>query len=663
MNSDIYKFNQESKGSSKNFKNSIKSNVTKKTKSSKTYKKHSPKIYEVDNTKVGFDLTKFSKTKEKFKCFLCKNYIMKSALNFSCNHILCAICLSRQILINGIDKMQEKINNGIFNIECHCKEGNVEVTIEDLISLLFINEECLVHGEKNMCQKCSMWASLLNEIKLCPEHNIINNKSGENNYNNIIIDEYCLDCQKELCSKCKEESHNGHNIKSIKNIVKDIKDYHLKNTNFEEFSQFLNNIQNEFNSKYDKVFNLNISILDEAIRLINQIKNDFIEKMKQQIEYSRNIFTLLKYIYFYYYKDLYTVQNDINVIHYLYKNKYELQNVNFNQNKEFCEKVNDLFESIQNLKIETFDCELNIKSNISYCASTINKAHKGYIFDLLNLNNKYLLSAGEDRKINIWSLNPMDLFKHIELDNLEHTSSVFSLCKQNEGKKFFSGSYGEIKIWSSEDFNLINTLYGHKGYISHMEIIKKNNNTIMNTNNKEYLCSCSYDNTIKIWDFDILNCICTLTGHNGGINYFMENEPGFLISCSSDKSIKFWNIEEEKCYLSLDEAHESPIYSLAITEDKRIVSSSFNKIIVHDLNNPKFRTIFYSENNKGVYKILMLPGNKLISSSYKCINFWDLNKNQWLYLIEGHNNYITCLLIYKDLLITAGDDEDIKIWK
>ena len=384
--------------------------------------------------------------------------------------------------------------------------------------------------------------------------------------------------------------------------------------------------------------------------------------MNKQLVYSRNIVTLLKYIYYFYYKDLATVQNDINVINYLFQNKYELQNISFYPKKEFLQKINDLYEKIKDLKIETFDCELKVKDNLSYCSKTINQAHNGYIFDLLNINDKYLLSAGEDRKINIWSLNPMNLFAHIELDSLEHTSSVFSLCIQKNGKKFFSGSYGEIKIWSSEDFNLINTLYGHKGYISHMEIIQKKIDPFVNNIYKDYLCTCSYDNTIKIWDYDILNCICTFSGHTDQINYFLEKEPGFLISCSSDKSIKFWNIEEEKCYLSINDAHDSPIYSLALTDDGKIVSSSFSKINIYDLKNKKSYA-FYSENNKGVYKLLMLPGNKLISSSFKCINFWDINKYQWLYSIEGHYNYITCLIIYNDKLVSAGDDGNINLWE
>ena len=81
-----------------------------------------------------------------------------------------------------------------------------------------------------------------------------------------------------------------------------------------------------------------------------------------------------------------------------------------------------------------------------------------------------LVSTGEDRKIKIWSLDSNILSPCLENVSLEHSSSVFSLCKSKNEKMFFSGSYGEIKIWSTEDFSLMNTLYGHKDYVTHMEM-------------------------------------------------------------------------------------------------------------------------------------------------------------------------------------------------
>ena len=652
---DNYALSNISFKSNKSLKNSGK-NIKRKSKISNKSRKSSLQIF--NSSKAEQDLTNLQKINEPLFCSFCGNSIIKSGLKFSCKHILCASCICREILKNGIDKMQEKIINGILNLDCPCKSGNVEITIEVLISLLYVNKDCLNHGEFKTCPKCSIWASYLSSIQRCDIHSNINSK---NNSENIITD-FCYDCQQGICSLCKQEHHFGHSMKNVEEIVKEIQNFKIKNKNYNEFLSFIELIENNFNKYYNNEFNLNISKLDEAIKLLNQIKNDFIEKMNLQIEYSRNIFSLLKYIYYFYYKDLATVKNNIRVIDFLFQNKYELQNISFNPKKEFSDRISIIYKSIRDLKIETFDCQLNIKSNYTYCSHTIDKAHNGYIFDIININNKYLLSAGEDKKIKIWSLFPMNLFEPIEVDSLEHNSSVFSLCKQNNGKKFFSGSYGEIKIWSSEDFNLINTLYGHSNYVSHMEIIQKKLDPFSSNALKDYLCSCSYDKTIKIWDFDILNCICTLKGHTDQINYFMQTDPGYMMSCSSDKSIKLWNIEEEKCYLSLNEVHETPIYSLARTDDGRIVSSSFSRIKIYDLNSKKYNT-FFSENNKGVYKLVILPGNKLISSSFKCINFWDLNKNQWLYLIEGHNNYITCLLIYNDKLISAGDDGEIKMWE
>lgn len=625
----------------------------------KTHKKnYTSKIYEVDNSKTGIDLSKFEKIKNKLICSYCGNSIMKSGLNFSCNHILCANCISRQILKTGINKIQNKSIEGILNFNCPCNEGNIEITIENLNPILYINEECISHTEFKSCKKCIMWVSELTKIKNCSIH-----KAGiPKNITANLIKDYCLDCQKEICDLCKEESHSGHSIKSIENIIKDIRKIKLKNKNFSEFLDFFKLIEIDYKKKYNKELNSNLEKINEAINLLNQIKTDFIEKMEQKNKYAKNLFMLVKNIYYLYYKDLATVQNNIKVIDFLFQNKYELQNITFNSEKNFSFKIYDIYETIKKLKIETFDFDLNIKNNFSNCTAEKLNAHDGYIFDLLNIDDKYLLSGGEDKKIKIWSLDKMNLFTRIDIDTLTHNSSIFSLCKQDQGKKFFSGSFGEIKIWSKEDFNLIYTLLGHNDYITHMEVFPRKVNSLIDQSYKDYLFSSSYDKTIKIWDIQKFLCVSTLSGHNDHINCFIQNEPGYLISCSSDKSIKFWNIDEEKCYLSLDDAHDRPIYSLTKTDDGKIVSSSFYNIKVYDIKKKKCDTI-YSDKNQGVYKLVMLPFNKLISASFKYINFWDLEKNIFLYSIEAHNNYITCLLIINNRLFSAGDDGNIKIWE
>ena len=659
MISGKYDYNSISYGSLNSYKDSIKSNITKKNKNSeRAKKKKNPKNkdFKVDYSKSGIDLSNYQKTQRQIYCSFCENPIMKSGLNFSCKHILCSNCISREILKVGVNKIQNKNIDGSLIIECPCKSGNLEITLKHLNSLLYIDEECLNHGEFESCPKCSLWSSILTQIKQCTSHN---NIMSSRNINDNIVKDYCLDCKKGLCLLCKEEFHKGHSIKTIENIVNDIHNIKSRNQNYKEFLKYLVSLENNFKKEYDKEFNSNVSKLDEIIQSLNKIKKDYIEKMQQKLLHSRNIISLLKYIYYFYYKDLATVKNDVNVIEFLNQSKYELQNISFFPKKEFSTKVQILYQTLKDVNVETFECELNVKNLFLHCAGERYQAHDGIVFDLLNIDNKYLLSAGEDKKIKIWSLNPMRLLNPIETYSLEHETSVFCLCKQNNGNKFFSGAYGEIKIWSTLDFSLINILYGHKDFVSHMEIIQKIADPYKNNEYKDYLCSCSYDNTIKIWDFDILNCIYTLSGHTNRIHYLIQTQPGFIISCSSDKTIKFWNLEEENCYLSLTDAHDGPIYSLVKSIDGKIVSCSFSSINVYDFSTQKF-TELNNEKNKGVSKLIILPDNKLISSSFKYINFWNLNNYQWLYEIEAHNNYINSLLIVKDKLISGGNEGDIK---
>ena len=211
---------------------SNKSNFSKNTRRTKTSKKKnraSKQIYEIDYSGTGIDLSKYKQIKRQIFCSFCTNQIMKSALNFSCNHNLCCNCISRQILKKGFSDSQSKTVEGIINIDCPCNEGNTEIVLDELLSLLYIDEDCLNHGEANICPKCSLWSSVLSQLKICEIHR---NKFDNKNIFETVINVYCYDCHKELCNKCINESHNGHKIKPLEDIIKEIQCYKRKNQTF-----------------------------------------------------------------------------------------------------------------------------------------------------------------------------------------------------------------------------------------------------------------------------------------------------------------------------------------------------------------------------------------------------------------------------------------------
>ena len=136
---------------SKGRRNSTKSNIstfsknTKKTKTGKGKSKSTSKICEIDYSKSGIDTSKYNQIKRQLYCSFCSNPILKSALKFSCNHYLCSNCISRQILKKGLNECQSKTVEGIFIIDCPCNSGNTEIVLDELLSLLYIDKDCLNH--------------------------------------------------------------------------------------------------------------------------------------------------------------------------------------------------------------------------------------------------------------------------------------------------------------------------------------------------------------------------------------------------------------------------------------------------------------------------------------------------------------------------------------
>ena len=117
MISGKYDYNSMSYGSLNSYRDSIKSNITKKNKNSgRVNKKKNPNYYKIDYSKSGIDLSNYEKTQEKFYCSFCENPIMKSGLKFSCKHKLCSNCISREILKVGVNKIQNKNIDGSLTL-------------------------------------------------------------------------------------------------------------------------------------------------------------------------------------------------------------------------------------------------------------------------------------------------------------------------------------------------------------------------------------------------------------------------------------------------------------------------------------------------------------------------------------------------------------------
>ena len=92
------------------------------------------------------------------------------------------------------------------------------------------------------------------------------------------------------------------------------------------------------------------------------------------------------------------------------------------------------------------------------------------------------------------------------------------------------------------------------------------------------LVSCSYDNTLRIWEGDDDDYICkqVLSGHNSIVwNVAQANNSKTLLSVSEDCSIIRWDLNENDKYelkYILIGLHSFPIYTCCMLNEKYLVT-------------------------------------------------------------------------------------------
>ena len=622
----------------------------------------------VKNYTVLNDITQKKSENEFIPCDKCKlNDKDEETFSFSCFHNICINCIFNYFILNKFRGLKLEF----LTLNCPiCQYGSARFSLEvwlNILNQLFFKQNMKTGKikEKNKIKD-----------KLCPIHK------------NNNCTKYCYQCKKNICETC-EKSHVNHIVIDINEAAAFYQLEALENEDG-EYKTFEDNLKNKENIFYEKIENdyiLKKIKIEELIRKLNLLLNEFTLKMNIFQKNMQNIFHIINISYYIYFNEIKKEEDKNKIllndklldIKFISHNTIDLNDLS----KYFNKKLNN-FDTTTNSNLTiTKDNTENLDSDISKIFdyeliwsqsppkqkyilkfSKEEKDNVDCITKIIQLNSiENLLAAAQiNGLINIWSLNT----KEIVLELKGHKSAVWTLLENSEGYLISGGSDNIIKIWDvkNKKENCLVNIKGHKGTIYSICELEK-----------DKIISGSDDKTIKIWKFDLNNkknpyqCVLDLHDPNNSKikSLVYLNRTNTILTGNDDNFIKIYSLSQRtQVITNILEGHSCTVWCLLpFYEDTMLASgSSDNSIKIWDLIN--WRCIYSLEGHENTISSLVMLKNEFIGSSswdYTC-KIWNLETRNCVYTLTGHKDIVWCMIELRNGdLATCSSDKNIIMWE
>lgn len=504
---------------------------------------------------------------------------------------------------NEFPKLISTVHNSIASIALECPCGNSEIIpIEQYLSEMNLNISPSKIVDK--CYSCR-------ETK----------EMG-----------FCVHCSKFLCAECgNEKTHsfarNEYIIRSLCKQHKSIRAYYCYSCEKEMCDMcLLDHRDHDYTSLKEVYDHLNIAVdIEQFHESINNIM-----KSKEQ---AKDVF--IKVI------DDYIVK--LNHHKNIIENTYTKSKIQDQSLHELISLLYSNFESTSQVPNYTIMKNLEINSNLNFSSFAPNDS---------NNISQYCRELKEYFDSNFIINSNVSKILHKTQSIEEFFVNDLILINSNT---FATISLREVKLWNSMTFQHLTT------YKDHSKPITNASRVIFNQ--KQVLCTCSLDKTIKIWDVDPpYNCLLVLTGHKNGVTSIAQlKESKKLLSIGEDGTLMIWNLEKGK--MSKNYHIEKGIHFLTEVDGNRIAVDSRNIIKVYNVNSVHKNSFLIGHTDE-VSSLISLPNSKIASGAKDMtIKIWNVDDQFCELTFKAHSSAVVKLLMYDlSTLISASSNGEINIW-
>jgi WD40 repeat protein len=177
-----------------------------------------------------------------------------------------------------------------------------------------------------------------------------------------------------------------------------------------------------------------------------------------------------------------------------------------------------------------------------------------------------------------------------------------------------------------------------------------------------------YSGQIKIYNFSSLSLVNSFQAHSNSLNRIKQSpfNTNYVATCSYDKTVKIWNVSSsfDWTLIRTYSQHSSSVRALEWLDNDALASGSDDIKLWSPTTGQTKRTL---QTNQYVFSLTMLNNNIHLAAGLGYpnydINIYNINDGNLVSSLKGHISAAMDLVqISADLLASSSNDKTVRIW-